>query len=129
MRSAGDPPDQAAAALRRGELILLPTETVYGLGADAADPRAVAAIFEAKGRPRFNPLIAHVSDAAAAEAIGLFDAAARALAQAFWPGPMTLVVPVRDRTRVCDLARAGLDSVAVRVPGHAQARAVLSMFG
>lgn len=129
MRSAGDPPDQAAAALRRGELILLPTETVYGLGADAADPRAVAAIFEAKGRPRFNPLIAHVSDAAAAEAIGLFDAAARSLAQAFWPGPMTLVVPVRDRTRVCDLARAGLDSVAVRVPGHAQARAVLSMFG
>jgi tRNA threonylcarbamoyl adenosine modification protein (Sua5/YciO/YrdC/YwlC family) len=129
VRDAGDPPDQAAAALRRGELILLPTETVYGLGADAADPRAVAAIFEAKGRPRFNPLIAHVSDAAAAEAIGLFDAAARALAQAFWPGPMTLVVPVRDRTRVCDLARAGLDSVAVRVPGPAQARAVLSMFG
>lgn len=129
MRSAGDPPDQAAAALRRGELILLPTETVYGLGADAADPKAVAAIFEAKGRPRFNPLIAHVSDAAAAETIGLFDDRARALAQAFWPGPMTLVVPVRDRARVCDLARAGLDSVAVRVPGHAQARAVLSMFG
>lgn len=124
-----DTPDQAAEALRRGELILLPTETVYGLGADAGDPAAVAAIFEAKGRPRFNPLISHVSDAAAAETIGLFDKAARALADAFWPGPLTLVTPVRDASRVCDLARAGLDSVAIRVPGHAKARAVLAAFG
>ncbi|MCV0413638.1 MAG: threonylcarbamoyl-AMP synthase [Brevundimonas sp.] len=122
-------PEQAAEALRRGALILLPTETVYGLGADASDPRAVAAIFEAKGRPRFNPLIAHVADAAAAEAVGVFDARARRLADAFWPGPLTLVTPVRDARRVCDLARAGLDSVALRVPGHAKARAVLSAFG
>lgn len=126
---SGDTPEQAAAALRRGELILLPTETVYGLGADAGDAEAVAAIFEAKGRPRFNPLISHVADAVAAEAIGVFDPQARALAEAFWPGPLTLVTPVRDRDRVCDLARAGLDSVAIRVPGHAGARAVLSSFG
>jgi L-threonylcarbamoyladenylate synthase len=89
----------------------------------------VAAIFEAKGRPRFNPLIAHVADAVQAEAIAVFDARARALAEAFWPGPLTIVAPVRDRDRVCDLARAGLDSVAVRVPGHARARAVIAAFG
>ncbi|MFN7130300.1 MAG: L-threonylcarbamoyladenylate synthase, partial [Brevundimonas sp.] len=106
----GDTADQAATALRRGELILLPTETVYGLGADAGNAEAVAAIFQAKGRPRFNPLISHVGDAVAAEAIGVFDASARALAEAFWPGPLTLVTPVRDGGRVCDLARAGLDS-------------------
>lgn len=122
-------PQQAAQSLRRGELILLPTETVYGLGGDAGDPKAVAAIFEAKGRPRFNPLISHVSDAAAAEEIGVFDAKARALGEAFWPGPLTLVTPLRDGNRVCDLARAGLDSVAIRVPGHARARAVLAAFG
>ncbi|WP_395943785.1 L-threonylcarbamoyladenylate synthase [Brevundimonas sp.] len=121
-------PDQAAEALRRGELILLPTETVYGLGADAGNPEAVAKIFEAKGRPRFNPLISHVADAVAAESIGAFDDKARALAEAFWPGPMTLVTPVKDVRRVCDLARAGLDSVAIRVPGHAGARSVLAAF-
>jgi L-threonylcarbamoyladenylate synthase len=120
---------QAAEALARGELVLLPTETVYGLAADAGDARAVAAIFEAKGRPRFNPLIAHVADATEAEAIAVFDGPARRLAEAFWPGPLTIVAPVRDRDRVCDLARAGLDSVAVRVPGHARARAVISAFG
>ncbi|WP_292156028.1 L-threonylcarbamoyladenylate synthase, partial [Brevundimonas sp.] len=120
---------QAAQALRDGRLILLPTETVYGLAADAANAEAVAAIFEAKGRPRFNPLIAHVEDAAAAEAIAMFDAAARRLAEAFWPGPLTIVAPVRAGDRVCDLARAGLDSVAVRVPGHAKARAVIAAFG
>lgn len=119
----------AARALAEGRLILLPTETVYGLAADAANAGAVAAIFEAKGRPRFNPLIAHVADAAGAEAIAVFDANARRLAEAFWPGPLTIVAPVRDREAVCDLARAGLDSVAVRVPGHARARAVLSAFG
>jgi L-threonylcarbamoyladenylate synthase len=124
-----DTSEQAAEALRRGELILLPTETVYGLGADAANPEAVAAIFEAKGRPRFNPLIAHVADAATAETEGVFNAQAKALAEAFWPGPLTLVAPIRDTTRVCDLARAGLDSVALRVPAHAGARAVLAAFG
>jgi L-threonylcarbamoyladenylate synthase len=120
---------QAAEALRRGELLILPTETVYGLAADASNAEAVAAIFEAKGRPRFNPLIAHVADAVQAEDVAVFDGRARALAEAFWPGPLTLVAPVRDRERVCDLARAGLDSVAVRVPGHARARAVIAAFG
>ncbi len=119
----------AAEALARGGLVILPTETVYGLAADASNPVAVAAIFEAKGRPRFNPLIAHVADAAQAEAVAVFDARARALAEAFWPGPLTVVAPVRDRAAVCDLARAGLDSVAVRVPGHARARAVIAAFG
>ena len=121
--------EAAAQALRDGRLVLLPTETVYGLAADAANAEAVAAIFEAKGRPRFNPLIAHVEDAAAAEAVAAFDAAARRLAEAFWPGPLTIVAPVRAGGRVCDLARAGLDSVAVRVPGHAKARAVIAALG
>ena len=120
---------QAAEALARGGLVILPTETVYGLAADASNAQAVAAIFEAKGRPRFNPLIAHVADAAQAESVAVFDARARALAEAFWPGPLTIVAPVRDRTAVCDLARAGLDSIAVRVPGHARARAVIAAFG
>lgn len=119
----------AVRALSEGRLVILPTETVYGLAADAGNAVAVAAIFEAKGRPRFNPLIAHVADAVEAEAIAVFDARARALAEAFWPGPLTIVAPVRDRDRVCDLARAGLDSVAVRVPGHARARAVIAAFG
>ena len=120
---------EAARALAEGRLVILPTETVYGLAADAGNAVAVAAIFEAKGRPRFNPLIAHVADAVQAETIAVFDNRARALAEAFWPGPLTLVAPVRDRDGVCDLARAGLDSVAVRVPGHARARAVIAAFG
>ncbi|MFN3815223.1 L-threonylcarbamoyladenylate synthase [Brevundimonas sp.] len=119
----------AAVALKRGELVILPTETVYGLAADAANGEAVARIFEAKGRPRFNPLIAHVADAAQAERIAVLDNRARALADAFWPGPLTIVAPVRDRAAVCDLARAGLDTVAVRVPGHTRARAVIAAFG
>lgn len=122
-------PLEAAQALANGDLILLPTETVYGLGADARDAQAVAAIFAAKGRPRFNPLISHVADADAAAAIGAFSAQARALAEAFWPGPLTLVTPIRDASRVCDLARAGLDSVAIRVPAHPLAREVLAAFG
>ena len=120
---------KAAAALADGKLVIMPTETVYGLAADAGNAQAVAAIFEAKGRPRFNPLIAHVADAAQAEHVALFDADARRLAEAFWPGPLTLVAPFRQGSGVCDLARAGLDSVAVRVPGHARARAVISAFG
>ena len=119
----------AAVALKRGELVILPTETVYGLAADAANGEAVARIFEAKGRPRFNPLIAHVADASQAERIAVLDDRARRLADAFWPGPLTLVAPVRDRAAVCDLARAGLDTVAVRVPGHTRARAVIAAFG
>lgn len=121
--------DEAARALANGALILLPTETVYGLGADAGNAEAVAAIFAAKGRPRFNPLISHVADAEAAARIGAFDETAHALAKAFWPGPLTLVTPIRDASRVCDLARAGLDSVAIRVPAHPTASAVLAAFG
>jgi len=121
--------DRAAQALASGALAILPTETVYGLAADAADPRAVAALFEAKGRPRFNPLIAHVADLAMAQKVGVFDERAVALAQAFWPGPLTLVLPVADGEAVCDLARAGLDSVAIRVPGHPLARAVIAALG
>ncbi|MDP3383190.1 MAG: L-threonylcarbamoyladenylate synthase [Phenylobacterium sp.] len=121
--------DRAAQALASGALAILPTETVYGLAADAADPRAVAALFEAKGRPRFNPLIAHVADLAMAQKVGVFDERAVALAQAFWPGPLTLVLPVADGEAVCDLARAGLGSVAIRVPGHPLARAVIAALG
>ncbi|MDR3513182.1 MAG: L-threonylcarbamoyladenylate synthase [Caulobacteraceae bacterium] len=124
-----DSPVQAARALRAGGLVILPTETVYGLAADAADAVAVAAIFEAKGRPRFNPLIAHAPDLDAARRIAVLDARAIALAEAFWPGPLTLVAPVRDPAAVCDLARAGLDTVAVRVPAHPLALEVLRLFG
>ncbi len=115
----------AVAALRAGNLIHLPTETVYGLGARADEPSAVIKVFEAKGRPRFNPLIVHVGDMALAEATGVFDDRAKALAAAFWPGPLTLVVPVRDGAMACDLARAGLDSVALRMPAHEMALQVL----
>jgi L-threonylcarbamoyladenylate synthase len=121
--------DQAAAALRAGGLVIMPTETVYGLAADAADPRAVAKVFEAKGRPAFNPLIAHVTDIAMGRRIGVFDIRAQRLAQRFWPGPLTLVLPLADPAAVCDLARAGLDTVAVRAPAHPIARSLLAVFG
>jgi L-threonylcarbamoyladenylate synthase len=120
---------QAAAILRAGGLVALPTETVYGLGGLAADPRAVAAIYRAKGRPSFNPLIAHVADVAAARREGVFDVRAEKLAEAFWPGPLTLVLPLAHGAAVCDLARAGLDSVALRVPANALARAVIAAAG
>ncbi|MDP1874911.1 L-threonylcarbamoyladenylate synthase [Phenylobacterium sp.] len=129
MTHADEAASRAARALASGALAILPTETVYGLAADAADPRAVAALFEAKGRPRFNPLIAHVSDIAMGRRVGVFDARASALAEAFWPGPLTLVLPVADTEAVCDLARAGLDSVAIRVPAHPVARAVIAALG
>ncbi|CAL4867876.1 Threonylcarbamoyl-AMP synthase [Asticcacaulis sp. MM231] len=121
--------DAAVRALREGGLIHLPTETVYGLGASASDPEAVIKVFEAKGRPRFNPLIVHVGDMALAERIGIFDDRARTLAAAFWPGSLTLVVTVRDTDLVCDLARAGLDSVALRMPDHKVALDILRGFG
>ncbi len=108
---------RAAELLRQGELVAFPTETVYGLGGDATDDRAVAAIYAAKGRPSFNPLIVHVPDLAAAEAVAAIDGGARDLAQAFWPGPLTLVVPAREGA-VSALVRAGLPSVALRVPAH-----------
>ncbi|MDE2355545.1 MAG: Sua5/YciO/YrdC/YwlC family protein, partial [Alphaproteobacteria bacterium] len=106
----------AVAALKAGRLALMPTETVYGLAADAGSAEAVAAIFAAKGRPRFNPLIAHVADLDAAQRVARLDARALTLAEAFWPGPLTLVAPARAEGGVCDLARAGLDTVAVRAP-------------
>lgn len=120
---------EAAEALKRGELVLMPTETVYGLAADAAKPAAIAAIFEAKGRPRFNPLIAHVTGLEAARRFAAFDDRAVRLAEAFWPGPLTLVLPILNETAVCDLARAGLDTVAVRAPAHPLAQALMNAFG
>lgn len=119
----------AAACLRAGGLVAFPTETVYGLGADAANPRAVAAIYAAKGRPSFNPLIAHVADLDAARAIARFDSRALALAEAFWPGPLTLVLPKTPDCPVADLATAGLDTVAIRIPAHGVARELLQAFG
>ena len=128
LRLAPDFAGIAAAAdiLRRGRLLAFPTETVYGLGADAGSAEAVAGIYAAKGRPRFNPLIAHVPDLDAARQQGIFDPDALALTRAFWPGPLTLVVPVASGCSVSDLARAGLDSVALRVPAHPIALALLA---
>jgi L-threonylcarbamoyladenylate synthase len=119
----------AARILARGGLVAFPTETVYGLGADATDAEAVARLYRAKGRPAFNPLIAHVADLAAAERIGRFNADALKLARAFWPGALTLVLPKAEGCTVSELATAGLDTVAVRVPDHKVAQAVLSAFG
>lgn len=117
---------RAGAALAAGRLVAFPTETVYGLGGDARDDAAVAAIFAAKGRPSFNPLIVHVADLAAAERLGVFSATARALAARFWPGPLTLVVPRRADAGISRLVSAGLPSLAIRVPAHPVARAVLA---
>lgn len=116
----------AAEALKKGELVAFPTETVYGLGADATNDAAVARLFAAKGRPRFNPLIAHVANAAAAFALGVFNDDAKKLAVAFWPGPLTIVVPRAENCPVSLLASAGLSSIALRVPQHPLALALLS---
>ena len=119
----------AARLLREGGLVAFPTETVYGLGADATNGEAVAAIFAAKGRPRFNPLIVHVADLTEALAHGDFPTAARRLAQHFWPGALTLVVPRLARSPLSLLVSAGLDTVALRVPSHPVARALLAQTG
>jgi len=116
----------AACILRNGGLVAFPTETVYGLGADATNGFAVAKLYAAKGRPSFNPLIAHVSDLAAARLIAQFDDAANRLA-AFWPGPLTLVLPKRAGCLVAELATAGLETIAVRVPSHPVARDLLAI--
>jgi len=121
--------EAAARCLAAGGLVAFPTETVYGLGADARDGEAVARLYAAKGRPAFNPLIVHVADVAAARSVAVFTAAAETLAAQFWPGPLTLVLPKADGCIVADLALAGLDSVAVRVPAHPVARALLEAFG
>jgi L-threonylcarbamoyladenylate synthase len=128
------PADAAAAAaaahcLSEGGLVAFPTETVYGLGADASQASAIARLYEAKGRPSFNPLIAHVADIAAARQIARFDATAMRLAETFWPGPLTLVLPKTAHCQVAELATAGLDTVAIRVPAHPVAQAILHAFG
>ncbi|WP_158809207.1 L-threonylcarbamoyladenylate synthase [Beijerinckia sp. L45] len=131
-RHGGVTPDdilRAAALLRAGKLVAFPTETVYGLGADATAPEAVAGIYAAKGRPQFNPLIAHVASQAAAEAEGIFTGDATRLAAAFWPGPLTLVLPRHASGTACDLACAGLPSVGLRVPSHPVALALLEAAG
>ena len=120
---------RAADLLRQGQLVAFPTETVYGLGGDARDDLAVARIFEAKGRPRFNPLIVHVPDLAAAEVFARFDARARQVAAAFWPGPLTMVLPLNEDCGLSPLVTAGLDSVAIRIPAHPVAQALLRAFG
>lgn len=131
IRAASDPGAiaEAVAVLAAGGLVGMPTETVYGLAADAGNGEAVARIYAAKGRPRFNPLIAHVADLAAAERLARFDPLSRRLAEAFWPGPLTLVLPKRPGAPLADLATAGLDTVAIRVPAHPVAHALLDAFG
>jgi L-threonylcarbamoyladenylate synthase len=119
----------AARALRQGRLVAFPTETVYGLGGDATSDRAVAAIFAAKGRPSFNPLIVHVANIASAAQYADLSPKAQAVARAFWPGPLTLVLPRRRDCKVSLLATAGLDSVAIRVPAHKIAQTLLMMAG
>jgi len=119
----------AALCLGNGGLVAFPTETVYGLGADATNGPAIARLYAAKGRPSFNPLIAHVFDLTAAKRLAIFDAAAEKLAAAFWPGPLTLVLKKRPGCPVAELATAGLDSIAVRVPQHPIALGLLNRFG
>jgi len=121
--------ETAAGCLANGGLVAFPTETVYGLGADATDARAIARLYQAKGRPSFNPLIAHVSDLDAARQIARFDERSIRLAEAFWPGPLTLVLPKAPDCPVADLATAGLETIAVRVPAHPVARDILRAFG
>ncbi|MEJ6010279.1 L-threonylcarbamoyladenylate synthase [Novosphingobium aquae] len=119
----------AADCLRGGSLVAVPTETVYGLAARADSESAVAAIYRAKGRPDFNPLIVHVPSLEAAEAIALFDDRARKLAAAFWPGPLTLVLPLREGTEITPAVTAGLPTIALRVPAHPAMRALLEISG
>jgi L-threonylcarbamoyladenylate synthase len=121
--------EEAARLMRAGELVAFPTETVYGLGGDASDETAVARIFAAKGRPRFNPLIVHVPGLAEAEALAVFDERARLVVRDFWPGPLSLVLPRRPECGLALLASAGLDTVALRAPAHPVAQALLRAAG
>ena len=120
---------EAARLVLAGEPVAVPTETVYGLAADATNAEAVAQIYAAKGRPSFNPLIVHVPDLESAERIGRFDSQARALAEAHWPGPLTLVVPLRDESRIAGIVTAGLATIALRVPAHPAMQALLKACG
>jgi len=125
LRLSANEVERAAALLRQGGLVAFPTETVYGLGGDATRDRAVAAIFAAKDRPRFNPVIVHVADTAAAQALAVLDRRAAALAARFWPGPLTLVLSRRPDSPVSLLVGAGLDTLALRIPAHPLAQALL----
>jgi L-threonylcarbamoyladenylate synthase len=129
LRPGPDAYARATRILRGGDLVAFPTETVYGLGADATNDAAVAKIFAAKERPRFNPLIVHLHDLAAAEDHARFDARARRLAEAFWPGPLTLVLPRREKSGISLLCSAGLDTLALRVPRHPVARTLIETCG
>ena len=120
---------QAAAAILRGDPVAVPTETVYGLAGDATSGAAVAAIYAAKGRPSFNPLIVHVSDMAMAETVAVFSAEARELAAHFWPGPLTLVLPVTRGAPIASLVTAGLSTVAIRMPSHPVMQALIAAAG
>ena len=120
---------QAVALLRAGQLLAFPTETVYGLGADARNGQAVASIYAAKGRPSFNPLIVHVADSNIARNFGVWSETAQLLADAFWPGPLSLVLPLRKDAGLSELVTAGLDSVAIRVPAGDLAQDLLRAFG
>ena len=116
---------EAARLILAGEPVAVATETVYGLAADATNPQAIAHVYEAKGRPAFNPLIVHVSDFTAAERLGDFNAGARALAEEHWPGPLTLVVPLREGAGIASIVTAGLLTVGIRVPAHPAVQALL----
>jgi len=120
---------EAARLILAGEPVAVPTETVYGLAADATNAQAVARIYEAKGRPSFNPLIVHVPDLAVAERIGTFEAQARELAEQHWPGPLTLVVPLREDAGIASIVTAGLPTIGIRVPAHAATQALLRAVG
>lgn len=120
---------EAARLILAGEPVAMPTETVYGLAADATNAQGVARIYEAKGRPSFNPLIVHVSDLAAAEQFGIFNEEARDLGRAHWPGPLTVVVPLREGSGIASLVTAGLDTIGLRVPDHSAMQALLRASG
>ncbi|MEP3441985.1 MAG: L-threonylcarbamoyladenylate synthase [Sulfitobacter sp.] len=129
LSASADGLNDAATLLRAGALVAFPTETVYGLGADARNSTAVAAIYEAKGRPSFNPLIVHVADAAQAQALVEWPHTAQTLAKEFWPGPLTLVLPLRQGHGLSSLVTAGLETVGLRVPAQGAAQALLRAFG
>src|SRR5881398_3210058 len=120
---------EAARLILTGEPVAIATETVYGLAADATNAEAVARIYETKGRPAFNPLIVHVSDLASAERIGDFSAEARDLANEHWPGPLTLVVPLRKDAGIASIVSAGLPTIGLRVPAHPAMQALLRVVG
>ena len=129
IRWCEDQVEAAAAAIREGHVVAFPTETVYGLGGDGTSDEAIAAIYAAKDRPSFNPLILHIADPAEAEAIADLPEEARTLASAFWPGPLTIVAPLKAGAKVSRLACAGLPRVALRAPAHPLARRLLAAVG